>query len=580
MRHMYIRYKIQFYSFCLFFCMSCFATFFSNSKYNNTSEVQFISDNKQNETNAQYKYKVKDSTHIQPHIANQSNTKITTNHSRSKQNTTSTLVQNIPAHHTHAKRQYNTDLSATTKNFSTKQNNTSKEKSTTIENNSTQNQNAINLSKNLNLRTLSKSETLISTNKNSATMQDQTANKVEKKLTQKLSNNIIAEKNFSSKITQSVEGIKSKKTSIAKKLDENLISKKEQNTQTSNEKKDKFFSYEMADHSSKDIKNLEKQLQKSFKINDKLPKWVIDTISGSEYKIKYSKQSQIAFVVIDNSETYFEVSKSSSKFIFTKKFAEVKKTSRKLDINGNFSSALLAIGISKNEINGIMNVLKNLCHIEDIMTKSIKCSVIVTFNSINNKLNDNIAKNIVKITITIDGNTYNIYGFRNSIKLGTFYNKEGVCLAWKNLSLPMKSFTINSPYGRRMHPVLKTYKFHHGIDLVAPKSSKIYSMCNGVIVKRERIGSFGNCIFITNPDTKKTFVYAHMESFAPNVEVGKSINMNQAIGTIGKTGRATGQHLHLEIRNNNSSENPHEVFENLGKRLNGEKLNEFTESIK
>jgi murein DD-endopeptidase MepM/ murein hydrolase activator NlpD len=339
------------------------------------------------------------------------------------------------------------------------------------------------------------------------------------------------------------------------------------------------------------ITELQKEIRKIFKVQDSIPKWVVKIINsnfyrGSKknndtpYQIKYSKASNSAIILIEDANFYLEIQLYGNKLFFTKKMFEIKKDMQTFKVQGNFLSICQQAGIPAKDARNISSVFKNICRIKDIESDAIRAQVSITFNIIYDSINKKTIKHISKVTVANENSSYSIYGYRNSIKYGTFYNKNGVCLVWNNISLPMKNFTLNSNYGRRLHPVLKVYKFHHGIDFIAPLSSKIYSVCSGKVIKRERIGSFGNCIFIQNVATKKVFIYAHMESFAPNTSVGTFVDMDQVIGKIGRTGRTTGVHLHLEIRNSNGeSENPTEIFDHLGKRLTEDTLNEFLSGI-
>lgn len=334
---------------------------------------------------------------------------------------------------------------------------------------------------------------------------------------------------------------------------------------------------------------LQKEIRKIFKTQEAIPQWVIKSINENSprnaqksnlYTLQYSKSSNSAIIHIEESNFYIEVQAHGKKLLFTKKMFETKKITKILSVNGNALSLLQQAEVPLKDAKSILNVLKNICKIKDIYSNSIRAKIYIKFNIIYDSIKNTTIKNISKISIENENYSYSIYGFRNSIKNGTYYNKDGICLVWNNISLPMKTFTLNSNYGRRLHPVLKVYKFHHGVDFVGPKYSKIYAICYGKVIKKQKIGTFGNCVFIQNPETKKTFIYAHMNSFAPNIEVGMFIEMNQPIGTIGNTGRTTGEHLHLEIRNSHGeSENPTEIFEHLGKKLKGERLSEFLSSI-
>lgn len=104
---------------------------------------------------------------------------------------------------------------------------------------------------------------------------------------------------------------------------------------------------------------------------------------------------------------------------------------------------------------------------------------------------------------------------------------------------------ISSDYGQRKHPVFGDYRFHKGIDIVAPVGTKIKSTACGIIenVVVSKYG-YGNQIIIRHANGFKTR-YAHLNKFF--VMTGDTVTNGQTIGLLGKTGLTTGNHLHYEI---------------------------------
>ena len=132
--------------------------------------------------------------------------------------------------------------------------------------------------------------------------------------------------------------------------------------------------------------------------------------------------------------------------------------------------------------------------------------------------------------------------------------KENLAAYWEKLPIysPIdinKLKYISSDYGLRKHPVYKTWKFHRGIDIVAPKGTTIISTCDGTvtIAKKSKFG-YGNRITISHPNLYKTH-YAHLDNI--NVKIGQKVKRGDKIGTLGSTGVSTGSHLHYEILQNN-----------------------------
>lgn len=111
---------------------------------------------------------------------------------------------------------------------------------------------------------------------------------------------------------------------------------------------------------------------------------------------------------------------------------------------------------------------------------------------------------------------------------------------------------ITSPFGYRMHPILKYRKLHTGVDIGAPNGTPVVSAASGTVIASRFMGGYGNCIMIDHGG--KVTVYAHLSSRA--VSPGQSVSAGQTIGYVGSTGMSTGAHLHFEVRINGAVQNP------------------------
>lgn len=107
-------------------------------------------------------------------------------------------------------------------------------------------------------------------------------------------------------------------------------------------------------------------------------------------------------------------------------------------------------------------------------------------------------------------------------------------------------YTISSYYGYRTFA--GTREFHSAIDIAGTgRGSNVYATNNGVIEIRSYNSSYGNYIMI-NHNNGYYSLYAHMSSFNGNFSVGSTVSRGDVIGYVGDTGRASGPHLHYEIR--------------------------------
>ncbi len=113
--------------------------------------------------------------------------------------------------------------------------------------------------------------------------------------------------------------------------------------------------------------------------------------------------------------------------------------------------------------------------------------------------------------------------------------------------------TVSSPFGNRIHPILKTKKFHSGIDIPAPSGRDVVAAGDGKVVSSSNLGSYGKAVIIDHGGGIMT-LYAHNSSLL--VQNGQTVTKGQKIALIGSTGLSTGPHLHFEVRKDGQYTNP------------------------
>jgi murein DD-endopeptidase MepM/ murein hydrolase activator NlpD len=96
---------------------------------------------------------------------------------------------------------------------------------------------------------------------------------------------------------------------------------------------------------------------------------------------------------------------------------------------------------------------------------------------------------------------------------------------------------------------------HKGVDYAAPVGTPIKSTGEGKIVHIGRKGGYGNTIIIQHGGKYET-LYAHLNGFKRGLRKGSRVEQGEIIGYIGKTGLATGPHLHYEFRVSGIHRNP------------------------
>jgi len=121
---------------------------------------------------------------------------------------------------------------------------------------------------------------------------------------------------------------------------------------------------------------------------------------------------------------------------------------------------------------------------------------------------------------------------------------------------PVKFARISSGFtNRRFHPVLKKWRSHRGVDYAAPTGTPVKATGKGKVIFRGNKGGYGKTVMIQH-GSKYTTLYAHLSKYSKNSRKGKTVSQGQVIGYVGKTGLATGPHLHYEFRVNGVHRNP------------------------
>jgi murein DD-endopeptidase MepM/ murein hydrolase activator NlpD len=96
---------------------------------------------------------------------------------------------------------------------------------------------------------------------------------------------------------------------------------------------------------------------------------------------------------------------------------------------------------------------------------------------------------------------------------------------------------------------------HRGIDIINLPKSIVWAPQSGIVALKDRFGMTGNTVVIDH-GWGIFSLFFHLDDFAKNLQVGTKIAKGSPLGTIGKTGYATGYHLHWEMRVNNIGVDP------------------------
>lgn len=166
------------------------------------------------------------------------------------------------------------------------------------------------------------------------------------------------------------------------------------------------------------------------------------------------------------------------------------------------------------------------------------------------------------------------YRFSEDGERGDFYDATGQSAKRLLMKTPIDGARLSSGFGSRRHPILGYRKAHKGVDFAARRGTPIKAAGDGVVLRANRYGSFGNYLKIRHANGYET-AYAHLKGFARGVRKGKRVRQGDIVAYVGTTGRSTGPHLHYEVHLNGKAVNPQRLKIATGKQLKGAELERF-----
>ena len=116
---------------------------------------------------------------------------------------------------------------------------------------------------------------------------------------------------------------------------------------------------------------------------------------------------------------------------------------------------------------------------------------------------------------------------------------------------------VGSGFGARQDPINGEGAFHPGIDIEASTGTPVRATADGEVTGMNLGAGYGRQVVLNHGHDLLT-VYGHLSALA--VVPGQHVTRGQVIGYVGQTGRATGPHLHYEVRVHNVPVNPHKYL--------------------
>ncbi|MDR2616478.1 MAG: peptidoglycan DD-metalloendopeptidase family protein [Endomicrobium sp.] len=289
-----------------------------------------------------------------------------------------------------------------------------------------------------------------------------------------------------------------------------------------------------------------RELQKLTNINLCIP--------GDFYEIFYNKNTGdwTEFYYYPQGHFYYSIIQSSDKQIQAqKKELEVSKTEYKYE--ETIDSSLWAAMTYKNIPADVILYFADIFAWQiDFLTDTKQGDIFKIIYEVEHieKKNKNLSSKILAAQYKTSSKTYNAFYFKTSEGNYGYFDQNGKSLKSTFLKAPLQFSRISSYFSAsRVHPILKYARPHLGIDYAAPQRTPVSSIGDGIVLKAQYSGGFGNLIVIKHNNGYETY-YGHLSKYAKGIKKGSKVKQGQVIGYVGMTGLATGPHLDFRIKLN------------------------------
>jgi murein DD-endopeptidase MepM/ murein hydrolase activator NlpD len=162
---------------------------------------------------------------------------------------------------------------------------------------------------------------------------------------------------------------------------------------------------------------------------------------------------------------------------------------------------------------------------------------------------------ILAAEIVNGGKTHQAVRYTDKSGNTNYFTPDGYGMHQAFLRAPVNFTRISSHFGQRNHPVMHRLRQHKGTDYSAPIGTPVQATGDGKVTFMGTRGGYGKVIELQHGSRYST-LYAHLSRFPKTIRPGNEVKQGQIIGYVGKTGLATGPHLHYEFRIGGIHHNP------------------------
>ncbi len=169
--------------------------------------------------------------------------------------------------------------------------------------------------------------------------------------------------------------------------------------------------------------------------------------------------------------------------------------------------------------------------------------------------------------------------FTDSKDRSFYFNRKGKSLRKAFLKSPLRYSRISSYFSlRRLHPILKIYRPHYGVDYAAPTGTPVETVGDGRVIFIGWKKGYGRYIRIRHNHIYETG-YGHLRRFEKGLKKGSRVKQGDVIGYVGSSGLSTGPHLDFSVTKKGRFVNPLRIKSPPAFTLSRKDRNKFNELV-
>jgi len=226
-------------------------------------------------------------------------------------------------------------------------------------------------------------------------------------------------------------------------------------------------------------------------------------------------------------------------------------------VKTELATAIQELGLSKDKLSQLIQIFKGEIDFERGIKQGDQFTIIYKQRRFKEEIIEE--GHILAAEFVNKDNVYRAFYYTDPTGYADYYTSDGYHIHKISLfRAPLVDYNrISSPFGDRKHPILRKHRFHTGTDYAASSGTPVFAAGDATVQFVARKGGYGKTIILKH-NRRITTLYAHLLKFE-ELSIGDKVVRGQIIAYVGQTGRATGPHLHYEIRVDGKHQDPQEI---------------------